>query len=641
MRGIFDKFRDLYIRFMVFLGAEPPPSHEHLIEKTPQPATKKEAAVPPVQVIEPETAPPVEAVVPAPAPPQVIEPAPEPPAAVIEPETPPPPPVALEPEAPAAAAEDALPEEKLPIEAEPSRDAGWLEAAPPQAVEAETPAQLPLTPDMPAADEVESAPATPEIPAEPLTFRYEVQRGDTLNAVARHYGLTIKELLEANQLKDPSRIYPGQKLVIPGYTLPSPEVDAPPQPVTRPAPTEVGDQFVYTVTSGDTLNALAKRYGITLVALIDANDLEDPARIYVGQKLVIPGILKPAPTKPEPQLKTAPDFPPIGPLDAVRAAYVSYFALGHADTRAEILALLASRELNALVIDAKSDHGWLSFPTQNPLALEIGANRPAAVDAIDFVTQAKAQNVYLIARVVVFKDDPLARTQPELAVKTQTGTLWQDSHHMAWTDPFSSDVWDYNIQIAAEAARLGFDEIQFDFVRFPTTSTAGEPVFSQPSTKESRVAAVTGFLSSARGQLHPRRVRLSARVMGYTCWRQDDYVIGQQLERMAGYLDIISPMLYPSTFDKGIPGYKEAVAHPYEVVHNSAKIAVQRTATTNCQVRPWLQDFQDYRFDKRLFGQAEIQAQIKGGFDAGCSGYMVWNPGGKYTVDAYAPVTAK
>jgi hypothetical protein len=110
---------------------------------------------------------------------------------------------------------------------------------------------------------------------------------------------------------------------------------------------------------------------------------------------------------------------------------------------------------------------------------------------------------------------------------------------------------------------------------------------------------------------------------------------------MASYLDVICPMLYPTTFDKGIPGYKEAVAYPYEVVHNSAKIAVQRTATTTCQVRPWLQDFRDYRFDKRLFGQSEIQAQIKGGFDAGCSGYMIWNPGGKYTVDAYAPVTVE
>ncbi|GAB4425781.1 MAG: hypothetical protein Kow0031_05440 [Anaerolineae bacterium] len=626
MGGLIDKLKGFYIRFMVFLGAEPPTGYEHLIGKQPQPAPKKEPP-PPAKEVAPQPGPPVEAVAPQP-PAEAVAPQPEPPVEAVAPQPEPPvEAIAPQPEPPAAV-EEAKPEaEEQPA---PTPDAGWLEAAPPEAA-VEAPAQLPLTPEAPAATEAEA-------PAEPLLFRYEVQRGDTLNSVARHFGLTVKDLLEANQLEDPGRIYPGQKLVIPGYTLPSPELEPPPQPVMRPAPADVGDQFVYTVAGGDTLNTIARRYGITLVELIEANTLGDPPRIFVGQKLVIPGVFRQPPEQP--RLKTTPDFPPSGPLDAVRGAYASYFALGHADTRAEILGLLASRELNALVIDAKSDHGWLSFPTNNPLALEIGANRPATVDALDFVSQAKAQGVYLIARIVVFKDDPLARARPELAVKTRTGTLWLDSNDLGWTDPFAAEVWDYNIQLAAEAALLGFDEIQFDFVRFPTGSPAGEPVFSQPVTKESRVAAITGFLSAARGQLHPRRVTLSARVLGYTCWRQDDFVIGQQLERMATYLDVICPMLSPSTFDKGIPGFKVAVAHPYEVVHNSAKIAVRRTAATNCQVRPWLQDFQDYRFDRRQFGQAEIQAQIKGGFDAGCSGYMVWNPGGKYTLDAYAPVSA-
>ena len=682
MSGIFGAFKDIYIRFMVWLGAEPPAGYEHLAGKSPQPpAPVKEPPPPkisepvvkpeaPLEVAEPQPAPPLfeeppaaEIIEPEPVivpPAEITEPQPapvpveEPPAEVIEPEPivvppaeitePQPAPVPVE-EPPAEVIE---PEPPLPaIEAvetvapvQPSPDTGWLEAAPPlpePVVDVEAPTQLPLAPDV--AEEPAIVPDEAEISAEELMFRYEIQRGDTLNAIARRYGLTVRNLLEANQLEDPSRIFPGKKLVIPGYTLSNPELEPPPQPALRSLPAETDDLFVYTVAGGDTLNAIAKRYGITLVRLIEANDLGDPLRIYVGQKLVIPGLLEPAP--PRLEFKTSPDFPPVGPLSAIRAAYLSYFAIGHTEVRRDILKLSETRELNAMVIDVKGDQGLLSYATKIPLAQEIEANRATVEDLKGFLASIKTLDVYSIGRVVVFKDSPLAHARPELAVKTAANTVWQDSNQSAWADPFCAEVWDYNIQIAIEAAELGFDEIQFDFVRFPTVSQAGVPCFSQQPTKDSRVAAISGFLSAARGQLAARQVKVSARVMGYTCWRQDDFVIGQKIERMAEYLDVLCPMLYPSTFDKGIPGYKIPVAHPYEVVHNSAKIAVQRVSNWACDVRPWLQDFQDYRFDKRTFGRAEIQAQIKGSFDAGCSGYMVWNPTGKYTADAYAPVTVE
>jgi LysM repeat protein len=609
MSGIFNFLNDLYIQFMVWLGAEPPSGYEHLVEEKPAVKPVPPPAEPPAEkatpIVEEET-------VVSPAPPEVVEP---------------------------------------PLVEEP------IETSPPVVAEepAETPppTQLPLdrpvsdeTPEAVVEDEIEPEPSvdivpgeTPEITeAEELLFRYEVQRGDTLNAVARRYGLTVKTLLDANDLEDPSRIYPGLKLVIPGYMLSSPELEPPPHPPPTPTPT-ISDQFLYTVASGDTLNAIAKRYGITLRDLIEANTLEDPIRIFVGQKLVIPGVLAP-PSVPL-TVDTDPQFPPVGPMDAIRATYVSYFAAGHQETRDSILHLLNTTELNAVVIDAKSDFGRLTYPSQNGLAHEIGAGRDGLEGFGQFMSQVKEREGYPIARIVVFKDNLLARARPDLAVKTKTDTFWVDGDQLGWADPFQIAVWEYNIQLAVEAAGLGFEEIHFDLVRFPTLSQAGAPTFSQPANADSRVAAITGFLSAARGQLKPFEVKVSARVLGYTCWRTDDYVIGQNLERIAENVDVLSPALYPTTFDKGIPGIKLPVTQPYEVVYQSVRRTAERVQGMGCDIRPWIQDFPDYRFDNRSFTKTEIQAQIKACFDAGATGYMVWNPNGNYTPDAYAPVTVK
>ncbi len=501
-------------------------------------------------------------------------------------------------------------------------------------------------------------------------FRYEIQRGDTLNAIARRYGLTVKELVEANEISDPSHTFPGQKLIIPGYMSQKPQPVLESKVVSRPIPDTIGEHFLYMIASGDTLSSIAKRYGITLRELIEVNEIDNPNLIRAGQKLIIPGIFtsaaatpEPTPTLPEvepppppssqseptqsePALEAKPsisfnidpDFPPVGPMDAVRAMYVSYFAIGHADKRQHVLKLLDSSEFNAVVIDVKGDFGLISYPTHIPLAREINADQPTAKDFDKFMAALKERDIYTIARIVSFKDTPLAKNYPEFAVKTNTGQIWQDREQQSWSDPFLRPVWDYNIQLAIEAAKMGFNEIQFDYVRFPTPSHAGAPYFSQEMTKAVRVAAITGFLSAARGQLKPLGVKIAADTFGYTCWREDDTVIGQDIERMAQYLDVLCPMLYPSTFGSGIPGYKFAIAHPYEVVYLSAARAVERLKTLSCDVRPWIQDFPDYRFDKRVYGKNEIQAQIKGSFDSGSTGFMVWDPRIQYTNGAYAPI---
>lgn len=627
-------FNDLYIKFMVWLGAEPPEGYEHLVADKPRPTTSPapDTEAPPPS--EEETA-------------AEPEPVPEP-----EPVSPPEP---AEPVTPIIEPEPWTPPEPSPAPP-PDKDTGWLETVPPlveipektetadDSEGKEIPAEITEEPAQLSLAEPSAATGTgipTHVAKEDMPFRYEVQRGDTYNAIAKRYGLTVKKLFEANQIDDPNRIFPGQKLVIPGYTLPSPEpAGEEAKPPSHVVPTVDDDEFVYTVAGGDTLNTIAKRYGITVRELIEANDLAEPGLIHMGQKLVIPGVLT-APSAPKPAFKIDPGFPPVGSLDAVRAIYVSYFALGHEGTRRQIFNLLDQTELNAVVIDVKGDHGWISFPTQNATAHEIEAARPAATDFNAFISALKDRNIYTIARIVTFKDNLLAKSQPELAAKTEEGMLWQDAKQSHWCDPFQEAVWRYNAQIAVEATRLGFDEIQLDSVRFPSAGKSQPPQFSQAVNKKSRVAAVTGFLSAVRGQLQPFGVRLSARTLGYACWRKDDSVIGQDIEKMAEYLDVLCPMLFPTTLHKGIPGFKISVDHPYEVVKNSALRAVERLNPLDCEVRPWIQDFQDYYFDKRSFGKDEIQAQIRGCFDAQSTGFMVWNPKAQYTATAYAPVTQK
>jgi LysM repeat protein len=686
MRGIINALRDGYIRFLVWLGAEPPSGYEYLIgeEAGPRQYTLKQGdtifavarrfgvhydliarannledpsqAKTGLTLIIPaaDWVPPPELPSPTPAVAPLPEPAPQE-APVERPLEEVAPPILVE-EEPEWLTVPEVQEGPAVEEALPDEDIEWLLAegipavktpvAPPSEAVEEAPAPV-ETIEAPPEEEVVVAP--PPVAEPEMVFRYEVQRGDTLSGVARKYGVTVKELVDANHLTD-SSLFPGQKLIIPGYMEPKPALPPEAPPITRPLPEAEEEQFVYTIASGDTLNGIAKRYGITVRELIEANHIENPNLLRVGQKLIIPGVITPVrPMEPArievalpPRpfvLGTNPTFPPLGPKEAVRGLYVSYFAIGHNETWEQVLELLETTELNTVVIDAKGDFGLTSYSTQIPLAREIGAVRPTIKDFGELLHQLKSRGIYTIARIVTFKDNPLARSYPELAVKTSGGAIWQDSEKLGWADPFLTPVWEYNIQIAVETAQLGVDEVQFDAVRFPTPSASGAPHFSQEATRESRVTAITGFLSIARGQLEPLGVKIAANVSGYTCWRQDDSVIGQDLERMGQYLDVLCPVLWPSTFNNGIPDYKMAVAHPYEVVYHSAKQAIDRLKPTACAVRPWLQDFPDYRFDKRVYGKDEIQAQIKGCFDAGCVGFMVWDPQVDYTREAYAPAT--
>lgn len=307
-----------------------------------------------------------------------------------------------------------------------------------------------------------------------------------------------------------------------------------------------------------------------------------------------------------------------------KALYLSFYGIGDKQLRESALNLIKNTELNALVIDIKGDRGNVSFKSSTPLAAEVGAQKIITIKDINsLVSDLHAKGIYAIARIVVFKDDPLASAKPDLAVKTAGGAIWKDREGLAWPNPFSKIVWDYNINLAVEAARAGFDEIQFDYVRFPDAPGLAYPM---PNTEENRVGAISGFLAEARKRLIPYNVFLAADIFGYVTWNADDTHIGQKLENLTEVLDYISFMLYPSGFKFGIPGYRNPVQHPREIVYLSLEKAKKRTGLPAIRFRPWLQAFRDYAFDRRSFQDEQIRAQIDAADNFGSNGWMLWNP---------------
>lgn len=321
---------------------------------------------------------------------------------------------------------------------------------------------------------------------------------------------------------------------------------------------------------------------------------------------------------------------PLAPFRP-KALYLSFFGIGNTTLRQSALKLIRETELNALVMDVKGDRGMVAYRSAVPLAARVGAQKLITVrDLKGLIASLRQAGIYTIARIVVYKDDPLASARPDLALKTPSGQIWRDREGLAWVDPFKQEVRDYNIAIAVEAARNGFDEIQFDYVRFPDAQGLR---FSTPGTEQSRIKAVSQFLVQARQALTPYNVFLAADIFGYVCWNLNDTGIGQRLEDLAPLVDYVSPMLYPSGFRYGIPGYPNPVANPYEVVYLSLKRAEQRTHLPPERFRPWLQAFKDYAFDRRPFREREIREQVRAAEASGADGWMMWNPRNVYSAE--------
>ncbi len=307
-----------------------------------------------------------------------------------------------------------------------------------------------------------------------------------------------------------------------------------------------------------------------------------------------------------------------------RAIYLSLFGLKHPPLREAVVGLLSTTQVNALVIDVKDEQGALSLRSSDPLAIQDGARGLARTKDIKGLLSHLRQNaMYAIARIAVFKDNYLAQAHPRMALKTKDGAILRDNDGLAWTDPRNKAVWEYNIAVAVEAARQGFDEIQFDFVRFPSVKTLTDAV---RQTDEARRAVIRGFLAEARAALTPYNVFVAADVYGYASWDPNDTNIGQKLEDIAAEVDYICLMLYPSSFKHGIPAARMPLDHPDKIIDLSLRRAQRRTGLPPLRFRPWLQGFRDYNFDRRPFRHPEISAQVRAAERFGSNGWMLWHP---------------
>jgi hypothetical protein len=271
------------------------------------------------------------------------------------------------------------------------------------------------------------------------------------------------------------------------------------------------------------------------------------------------------------------------------------------------------------------------------LAETVGSERKPGKNSIpldELIVEAKKRGIYTVGRFVVFKDNPLASGKPELGARRADGTVWIDGEDLAWANPFKEEVWNYNIALAQEMAAFGFDEINFDYIRFPSDGDVGAIVYEEENTLETRTAAIGEFMKRMRAALDPYGLFVSADVFGLTIWvRPDsDMKIGQRVIDIAPYLDYLAPMVYPSTFIPGNLGYDNPSAEPYGIVSRSQKQAEERVPPY-VKVRPWLQGYW-YSLD-------EMKELKQAAIDSNSTGWTVWNAAGHYDPGLFEPADSE
>ena len=326
-----------------------------------------------------------------------------------------------------------------------------------------------------------------------------------------------------------------------------------------------------------------------------------------------------APTpKPEPR-----PYP-----DEIRGVHVT-MALASVPGKLDEYLSLTKHGLNTIELDVKDENGEVGFRRPKvPLAHEVGAAKDY-YDPVEVAQKAHAAGVYLIGRIVCFEDPVLASNAPRYAIRTTSGGVWTTVAGLGWANPYDKRVWDYNVELGMAAAKAGFDEIQFDYVRFPTDGDLSAAVFPG-KTSQSKTAVITNFAKYAGEKLKPLGVRVGADVFGLTATR--NMGIGQRPKKLGEYLDTIYPMVYPSHFGPGEYNLPDPNAQPGRTVGLALRDFDRQLTGLDTRLVPWLQDFSL----GRTYTLAHVQDQIEAARDAGAEGYLLWNAAGVYTRGALA-----
>ena len=324
--------------------------------------------------------------------------------------------------------------------------------------------------------------------------------------------------------------------------------------------------------------------------------------------------------------------------EKVKGIYVTGSVAGSAAME-ELIALTDQTELNAMVIDVKNDDGSITWKMDKGSIEDTGACVSYIPDLPQLMTKLKEHHIYTIARIVCFKDPYLAEAKPELALKKPDGSPVTDANGLAFVNPCRREVWDYIIEVAEEASRAGFDEIQFDYVRFPIGKEADEADYGVDLQKETKEEIITDFLTYAAERFDETGIVFGADVFGTIIGSADDVErVGQNYKTIGSVADVLSPMVYPSHYANGVFGIEVPDAQPYETVlqalQGSDRELQEIPEESRAVVRPWLQSFTAGWVPGHIpYGGEEIRQQIQAVYDAGYEEWILWNASNHYSAD--------
>ncbi|KAB3533578.1 glycoside hydrolase [Alkaliphilus pronyensis] len=327
----------------------------------------------------------------------------------------------------------------------------------------------------------------------------------------------------------------------------------------------------------------------------------------------------------------------------VKGIFMTGHSIGLTQRFNRMLELTDETVINSWVIDVKDDYGTMTYKSNIKMVNEAGADKIIKVKDFPAVMETlRKHDIYPIARIVTFKDKQITAHRPDLAIKTNTGEVWRDRKGDSWLNPYNKESWEYVVSIAKEAAEMGFKDIQFDYVRFPTDGNRAIIDYGEAGKNATMAETIAAFLQYAREELKDYGVYISADIFGLVTTVSDDMRLGQHLESVAVSADILLPMVYPSHFGLGSYGVPIPDLDPYTIIFTSMNTARERieaieTDKPKAVLRPWLQDFTASYLGAgyyQVYGTEEIKAQIKATYDAGLEEWVLWNAGNRYTWDA-------
>lgn len=335
------------------------------------------------------------------------------------------------------------------------------------------------------------------------------------------------------------------------------------------------------------------------------------------------------------------------PEDGVKGVFVTGYSAG-GSRMDSLVNLLNDTELNSMVIDVKDDHGNMMMPLDSDMEL-IQESTQNVIEPASLMDTLEKNDIYPIARIVVFKDTKLATARPDLSFKEENGEVWSNNNGDKFVNPYQREVWEYNVEVAKQVAKLGFKEIQFDYVRFPEgfekrdeilSYSRGDYQESDLNNVKQRVDAVTEFVAYAKQELQAYDVDVSVDIFGYAATMEETPGIGQNFSRISQNVDVISSMIYPSHWGVGSLGISKPDLEPYNVVdqYMEYETAIFEELGEDAPTsRPWLQDFTASYLGSgyyKVYGAQEVSDQIRALNEHGVNEFLLWNAGNVYSEGA-------